>query len=176
MSLLAATYLLYKRTCSRINSITSNQTLTQSTETNISRELSPLFTMEWGHSTLFAMPAKILIIDDNEAVAEYFSDLLTSHGFQTTVFNSSKNALDYCKKNLHQYSLVISDICMPEITGDQLAKEILKLNSAMPIVLCSGYFEHISINELLNLGIHSFIEKPVNGSELLTIIGELNLC
>ena len=133
------------------------------------------FTREWVNTQL-TMTAKILIIDDNESVAEYFSDFLTSHGFQTTIFNSSKNALDYCKTNLHEYNLVISDICMPEISGDQLAKEILKLNSTMPIILCSGYFEHISKNELLNIGIHSFMEKPINSSKLLTVIGQLNLC
>ena len=122
------------------------------------------------------MTAKILIIDDNESVAGYFSDLLTSNDFHTTVFNNSKKALDYCKTNLHQYKLVISDVCMPEINGDQLAKEILNLNPAMPIILCSGYVEHISKEELLNIGIYSFMDKPINSSELLAIIGELNLC
>jgi len=122
------------------------------------------------------MTAKILIIDDDESVAEYFSDFLISYGFQTTVFNSSQKALDYCKTNLHKYKLVISDVCMPEISGDQLAREILNLNSEIPIILCSGYVEHISKEQLLNIGIKSFMDKPINSSELLTIIGELNLC
>jgi len=122
------------------------------------------------------MTAKILIVDDNESVAKYFSDFLISNGFNTTVFNSSKAALSYCKTNLHQYKLVISDICMPDITGDQLAKEILSLDSNMPIILCSGYMEHVSKEQLLNIGIKSFMDKPINSSKLLTIIGELNLC
>ena len=122
------------------------------------------------------MTAKILIVDDNESVAEYFSDLLISNGFDTTVFNSSRDALNYCKTNLHHYKLVISDICMPNMTGDQLAKEILNLDSGMPIILCSGYMEHISREQLLDLGIKNFMEKPINSEKLLTIIGELNLC
>jgi len=122
------------------------------------------------------MTAKILIVDDNESIAEYFSDLLISNGFDTTVFNSSKDALHYCKTNLHQYKLVISDICMPDINGDQLAKEILDLDSDMPIILCSGYMEHISREQLLDLGIKNFMEKPINSAKLLTIIDELDLC
>lgn len=122
------------------------------------------------------MTTKILIIDDDEALAEYYSELLLSNGFHTTVFNSSKKALDYCRSNLHKYKLVISDICMPEMNGDRLAKEILSLNPEMPIILCSGYAEHISKEQLLNIGIKSFMEKPVNSSKLLTIIDELNLC
>ena len=123
-----------------------------------------------------AMTAKILIVDDNESVAEYFSDLLISNGFATTVFNSSNDALNYCKTNLHDYKLVISDICMPNMTGDQLAKEILNLDSDMPIILCSGYMEHISREQLLEIGIKNFMEKPINSAKLLTIIDELNLC
>lgn len=122
------------------------------------------------------MTAKILIVDDNESVAEYFSDLLISNGFHTTVFTNSKKALDYCKTNLHQYKLVISDICMPGLTGDQLAKEILNIDSNMPIILCSGYMEHTSKEQLLNMGIKDFMDKPINSSKLLTIIDELNLC
>ena len=122
------------------------------------------------------MTAKILIVDDNEAMAEYFSDFLISNGFYTTVFNSSEEALAYCKKNLHQYQLVISDIRMPGMTGDLLAKEILNLDSNMSIILCSGYMEHTSKEQLLSIGIKNFMEKPINSSKLLTIIGELNLC
>jgi len=122
------------------------------------------------------MAAKILIIDDNEAVAEYFSELLKSNGFNTTVFNCSEKALAYCKSNLHRYQLVISDIRMPNINGDQLAKEILRLNPNMPIILCSGYMDHISRKQLLDIGIKDFMEKPINSSKLLTTIGELNLC
>jgi len=122
------------------------------------------------------MTARILIVDDNEALAEYFSDFLTSNGFNTTVFNCSQTALDYCKINLHQYKLVMSDICMPNMTGDQFAKEILSIDPNMPIILCSGYMDHISEEQLLNIGIKHFMEKPINSSKLLTIIGELNLC
>lgn len=122
------------------------------------------------------MTAKILIVDDNESVAEYFSDLLISNGFHTTVFTNSKCALEHCKTNLHLYNLVISDICMPGMKGDQLAREILNLDSNMPVILCSGYVDHISKEQLLNIGIKEFIDKPVNSENLLTIIDDLNLC
>jgi len=125
---------------------------------------------------IITMIAKILIVDDNEAMAEYFSDFLTYNGYTTTVFNCSQKALDYCKTNLHQYNLVISDVCMPNMTGDQLAKELLSLDSNLPIILCSGYMDHISKEQLLNMGIKHFMEKPINNSKLLTILGELNLC
>lgn len=122
------------------------------------------------------MTAKILIIDDNEPVAKYLSDLLMSHGFHTTIFTNSKEALDYCKANLHQYKLVISDICMPDMNGDELAKEILSLDSQIPIILCSGYVDHVSKQQLFNIGIKEFMDKPINSGKLLTIIGDLNLC
>jgi len=123
-----------------------------------------------------AMRAKILIVDDDESLAEYFSDLLLSQGFETAVFNNSKAALNYCKTNLDDFSLVISDVCMPEMKGDELAKEILSLNSDMPIILCSGYTEHTSKQQLLDLGIKSFMDKPVDSAALLDVINNLKLC
>ena len=123
-----------------------------------------------------AMRAKILIVDDDESLAEYFSDLLLSQGYETTVFNSSKAALNYCKTNLSDFNLVISDICMPEMQGDELAKEILSLKSDMPIILCSGYNEHTSRQQLLDLGVKNFMDKPVDSSKLLGVINDLKLC
>ena len=119
---------------------------------------------------------KVLIVDDDESLAEYFSDLLLSRGYKTTVFNDSKAALSYCKKNLCDFNLVISDICMPEMKGDELAKEILSLNSDMPIILCSGYNEHTSKQQLLDLGVKNLMDKPVKSSDLLNAISNLKLC
>jgi len=119
---------------------------------------------------------RVLIVDDNESLAEYYSDLLTLNGCKTTVFNNSLDALSEFKFKLHNYDFVLSDISMPNMTGDELAAEILKVDPNIPIVLCSGFHPQATDQELLNLGIKEFLPKPIDSSRLLNIINELKLC
>ncbi len=116
---------------------------------------------------------RVLIIDDDSAVAGYFSDLLMSRGYQTTTFNDSVAALQHCESQLDEYDLIISDVCMPELPGDELAMQLLKINPNKPIILCSGYTNHTSCQQLKQNGIQYFIEKPVDRSRLFKIIDEL---
>jgi len=119
---------------------------------------------------------KVLIVDDNESLAEYYSDLLTLNGCKTTVFNSSLEALSEFKIKQNYYDFVLSDISMPNMNGDELAVEILKVKPEIPIVLCSGFHPQTTNQELLNLGIKDFLSKPIDSSKLLNIINELKLC
>jgi len=118
---------------------------------------------------------KILIVDDEVAIASFLGDLLSSRGYATSIFTSSEMALEHCRTNLADYGLIISDICMPNLTGDQFAQQIHSINKNMPIVLCSGYCDHTSKQELLENGIYEYLEKPINSSKLLKIINELQL-
>jgi len=119
---------------------------------------------------------RVLIVDDNESLAEYYSDLLTLNGCKTTVFNNSLEALSSFKFKQNNYDFVLSDISMPNMNGDELAVEMLKVNPNIPIVLCSGFHPQTTDQELLNLGIKDFLPKPIDSSKLLNIINELKLC
>ena len=119
---------------------------------------------------------RVLIVDDNESLAEYYSDLLTLNGCKTTVFNNSLDALTEFKFKLNSYDFVLSDISMPNMTGDELAVEILKVKPDIPIILCSGFHPETTNKELLNLGIKDFLAKPIDSSRLLNIINEFKIC
>jgi len=119
---------------------------------------------------------RVLIVDDNESLAEYYSDLLTLNGCKTTVFNNSLDALTSFKFKQNNYDFVLSDISMPNMNGDELAVELLKVNPNIPIVLCSGFHPQTTDQELLNLGIKDFLPKPIDSTKLLNIINELKLC
>jgi len=119
---------------------------------------------------------RVLIVDDNVSLAEYYSDLLTLNGCKTTVFNNSIDALTEFQFKLNNYDFVLSDISMPNMNGDELAVEMLKVKPEIPIVLCSGFHPETSDQELLDLGIRDFLPKPIDSSRLLDIINELKLC
>jgi DNA-binding NarL/FixJ family response regulator len=55
---------------------------------------------------------------------------------------------------------------MPELTGDRLAREINKIRSDIPIILCTGFSEKISPENVKQFGIHKYLMKPVSMGEL----------
>ena len=71
---------------------------------------------------------------------------------------------------LASFDLVITDMTMPQMTGDKLAKEILNIRPGMPIILCSGYSENIDAEKARALGIRKYIEKPLNMSNFVASI------
>ena len=57
--------------------------------------------------------------------------------------------------------LVISDMSMPQMTGDQLAMEILALRPDIPVIICTGFSERFSKDELLKMGVKGVLMKPI---------------
>ena len=51
---------------------------------------------------------------------------------------------------------------MPNMTGDQLARELLKIRPDIPIILCTGYSERITEEEAKDIGIKAFVMKPLS--------------
>ena len=108
----------------------------------------------------------ILIIDDEPAVAHSHAATLKSLGYKVTVATEARAALDLFGKNPSAIDLVLLDQRMPDLTGDQLAVQMLRLRPDLPIVICSGYSEALNLRSAQDLGIRDVIMKPVVTSEL----------
>jgi PAS domain S-box-containing protein len=113
---------------------------------------------------------RILFIDDEAALAELASVMLTSMGYQVTSRTSSVEALEAFRANPYGFDMVITDMTMPNIRGDHLAKELLKIRPDIPIIICTGFSEMISEDKAKNIGIREFIMKPINKKELAVAI------
>ncbi|HUH67387.1 MAG TPA: ATP-binding protein, partial [Syntrophales bacterium] len=105
---------------------------------------------------------RILFIDDEAILVELGSAILESLGYQVTPRTSSIEALEAFRANPHGFDLVITDMTMPNMRGDDLAKELLKIRPDIPIILCTGFSEMISEEKARNLGIRQFIMKPIS--------------
>ena len=70
-------------------------------------------------------------------------------------------ALDIIKNNPSNFDLIITDMSMPQMTGDKLALEILKIRSNIPIIICTGFSERVSKEQALTIGIKGFLMRPV---------------
>lgn len=109
---------------------------------------------------------QILLVDDEPQVAKLEKQMLERLGYNVTQFTSSPEALESFIKNPDMYDLVISDMSMPQMTGDQFAGEILRLKPEIPIIICTGFSERFSKEDLLNMGIKGVLMKPVVKGEI----------
>jgi YesN/AraC family two-component response regulator len=66
----------------------------------------------------------------------------------------------------YEFDLVITDMTMPHMTGDQLARMIQNIRPDVPIIITTGYSEKISPKKAQMMGVQDFIMKPMNYSEL----------
>ena len=79
-------------------------------------------------------------------------------------------ALALFRRDPAQFDLVITDMTMPQMTGDQLAKELLKIRPDIPVVLCTGFSHEINERKAKHFGISAFLMKPFVLRELATTV------
>ena len=91
-------------------------------------------------------------------------------GYKVTARTSSIEGLEAFRANPDRFDLVITDFTMPNMTGMELAKELLKLRSDILIILCTGYSEHINKDKAKGSGIRAFLMKPVALREIANTI------
>ena len=113
---------------------------------------------------------QILVIDDENSVLDMLKKMLKLLGYKIEAFQSPVEALKSFKANAEKYDLVITDQSMPYITGDILAKELMVIRTNIPIILCTGYSELISEEKAREIGIKTFLIKPVEKGKLARTI------
>lgn len=113
---------------------------------------------------------RILFVDDEESLVILIKERLRQFGYEVDAETSPVKALKSFLDHPDRFDLVITDMSMPDITGDIFAREILKIRADIPIILCSGFSERISEEEAKKMGIRKFVMKPILASELAGII------
>ena len=116
---------------------------------------------------------RILVVDDEEAIADLIRKMLESLGYKVTAFSSSVTALDTFQKQAEDFDLIISDMTMPNMTGIELSKKILQIEPDMPIIICTGYSELITDKKAYDIGVKKLVMKPVVRSDMARVIREV---
>ncbi|MCP3901659.1 MAG: PAS domain S-box protein [Desulfobacteraceae bacterium] len=115
----------------------------------------------------------ILLVDDEASIIGMEQNMLERLGYKITACSSSIDALETFRKAPDEFDLVITDMAMPNMPGDQLSVELTKIRSDIPILLCTGFSETISEEKAASLGIKGFLLKPVVKKDLSLKIREV---
>jgi signal transduction histidine kinase/DNA-binding response OmpR family regulator len=129
------------------------------TETRIQEEL-PI-----GHE-------HILLIDDEQVLVDMGKEMLEFLGYSVETRTSSMDALELFSAAPSRFDLVITDMTMPNMTGDKLALELMKVRTDIPVIICTGYSERMLEEKIKAAGIRAFVMKPVLMAKLARAVRE----
>lgn len=103
---------------------------------------------------------RILFVDDEPPIVKLGSRFLEGLGYDVTGLCTAAETLDLFKSDLERFDLVITDMTMPNMTGDQLAVKLMNARADIPVILCTGYSKKISADSASEIGIKAFVHKP----------------
>ncbi|MGB5991708.1 MAG: PAS domain S-box protein [Desulfobacterales bacterium] len=113
---------------------------------------------------------RILFIDDEPVIMKLGKQTLESLGYDVVARNSSIEALELFKKKKDRFDLVITDMTMPNMTGEKLAEKLMQIRPDIPVILCTGFSSMIDEQKALDMGIRAFISKPILKREIAEAI------
>ena len=111
---------------------------------------------------------RILVVDDEQQIIDYEVQALEKAGYVTFGTTSSQVAVEMFQRQKEKIDLIITDMAMPELTGLQLFEQVRKICKDTPVLLCSGYSEHVSKESAAKLGLNGYLAKPFTAEQLLS--------
>src|SRR3954465_10231566 len=107
---------------------------------------------------------RILIIEDEESIAELERDYLEIDGFEVEIISDGKKGLDAALSKT--YSLILLDVMLPKVNGFEICKQIRRAKD-IPILMVTAKMEDVDKIRGLGLGADDYIVKPFSPSELV---------
>ncbi len=108
----------------------------------------------------------ILVVDDEQLLRKLTLSILTSAGYQVTTCSSGTEAIALYREQ--PYDLVIMDMIMPGPNGIETFRALIDLDPQAKVVIISGFSEQKVTEDLYELGLAGFLEKPVPRAMLLS--------
>lgn len=115
----------------------------------------------------------VLLVDDEDMILEVGGEMLTELGCEVITAGSGQEALDIYRKEQDRISLVVLDMVMPGMGGDETYDQLKQIDPDVKALLCSGYSLNDKAESILRKGCNGFIQKPFSLKELSRKIREV---
>lgn len=116
---------------------------------------------------------KIYIVDDDASVCKALGRLMKSAGFAAETFSSAQNFMESIQPGAQ--GILILDICMPDMDGFRLQKELNALPSDLKIIFITAHAQSGDRDKAMEAGAKGFLYKPFSDKELLALIDSLTM-
>lgn len=111
----------------------------------------------------------VLLVDDEPMVRELGRNILRAGGFDVVVAEDGRDAVTTFVRERDRIGLVILDLTMPRLSGDDTFQELLRIDPDVRVLFCSGYPED-NVKSLRHRQVCGFITKPYHNAELLDAV------
>jgi PAS domain S-box-containing protein len=116
---------------------------------------------------------RVLLVDDEEPILRIERQILERQGYRVTTHTSCLQALQAFEADPAAWDLVITDMAMPDMTGDQLARRLVEVRPDIPVILCTGFSEKVFITDDAASAIKGFLMKPVAKGDLARMVRKI---
>lgn len=116
------------------------------------------------------MPYDIVSFEDNENNIKYLEVIIKKLGYSHINFIFPQKGIDYVMDNHETIKLILMDIMLPDINGNDVIKIIKAAFPEIPIIVQSALTSNVDRNESFAAGCDGFITKPINKNRFLSMI------
>jgi CheY-like chemotaxis protein len=109
---------------------------------------------------------QILVVDDEEVALMLVKQLLTTAGYQVTTAQSGFECLDLFRRRPLSYQLVLLDLTMPFMDGEETFHRLREIRPDIPVMLCTGFIQNDRLEQLMTAGLAGFLRKPFAPDEI----------
>ncbi|MCG8632688.1 MAG: PAS domain S-box protein [Desulfobacterales bacterium] len=116
---------------------------------------------------------RIMVVDDEKSILFSTRELLEDFGYKVSPFPNGRLAYDAFKQDPSAYDLIITDMTMPLMRGDELSIAVTKIRRDIPVILSTGFSDNISEKRAMEIGIKKYLQKPISYNKLLIHIRDV---
>ena len=109
----------------------------------------------------------ILVVDDESMALVLIKRLLSEAGYNVVTAQSGFEALDIFRRQPHSVQLVLLDLTMPFMDGEETFQRLCEIRSDIPVVLCTGFIRRDRLDRFMSAGIAGFLRKPLAPDEIV---------
>ena len=112
----------------------------------------------------------ILVVDDEPMALELLHSVLTDAGYEVSVAQSGFECLDLVRRDGTSYDLVLTDLSMPLMDGEETFQRLRQIAPAAKVVLMAGFVESNRLEKMMSNGLSGFVGKPFAPVEILAVV------
>lgn len=121
----------------------------------------------------YTQDLNVLYVEDSKTLQKIIYKKIQPLFKHIDMVNDGQEALALYEKNTDFYDIILSDLEMPNMDGQEFSKRALGLNFSQKIIILSSIEDFKNIIELINLGVYKFISKPVDDEQLYQVISDV---
>lgn len=125
-----------------------------------------------GKSEDSSKPSKqlIMVVDDEQMGLTLMKHVLTGAGFEVTTAQSGFECLEQFRQRPFVYALVLLDLTMPFMDGEETFARLKDIRANVPVLLCTGFIQQERLDRLMSSGLAGFLRKPIAPDEIVALV------